>query len=40
MERKIKADRIAHSADLNNTCAYFINENIREFALFGKVKTM
>lgn len=28
-----------HIAALNNTGAYFINENASEFALFGKVKT-
>lgn len=28
-----------HTAALNNTGAYFINENASEFALFGKVKT-
>lgn len=40
MEKKIKVNRTTHIAALNNTCAYFINENANEFALFVKVKTI
>lgn len=32
-----KGDRATHTSTLNNTCGYFINENVNVFDLFGKV---